>query len=74
MFVALSLTLFFNLDSTLDTAAAIRPAFPAQPILVGGQGFTQGGRERAERMGGVHCLASLVELEGWIKAFASHGG
>jgi methanogenic corrinoid protein MtbC1 len=66
--VALSLTVYFNLESLLQTAAAIRAEFPAVPILVGGQAFRWGGRERVESLPGVRCLASLGELESWIKS------
>jgi methanogenic corrinoid protein MtbC1 len=70
--VALSLTLYFNLDSLLQTAAAIGAEFPGMPILVGGQAFRWGGRARAESLPGVHCLASLGELEAWMKDSGSH--
>lgn len=65
--VALSLTLYFNLESLLQTANAIRAEFPEVPILAGGQAFRRGGREQVEQLPGVHCLASLAELEAWIK-------
>ena len=70
--VALSLTVYFNLETLLQTAAAIRAEFPAVPILVGGQAFRFGGRERAEQIAGVRCLASLAELESWMKSLTPH--
>ena len=65
--VALSVAVAFGLDTLIDAAAEIRSAFPDLPILVGGQAFRWGGRERAERLSGVRCLMSLSELEEWIK-------
>jgi len=70
--VSLSLTVFFNLDSLLQTMAAIRAEFPTVPILVGGQAFRWGGRERTEQITGVRCLTSLSELELWMKSQSSH--
>jgi hypothetical protein len=42
------------------------------PILVGGQAFRWGGRERIERLPGVLCLTSLSELEAWIRDGEDH--
>jgi methanogenic corrinoid protein MtbC1 len=65
--VALSVAVVFGLGSLVSAAADIRAAFPDVPILVGGQAFRWGGRERVERLPGVRCLASLRELEAWIE-------
>jgi methanogenic corrinoid protein MtbC1 len=65
--VALSVAVAFNLDTLVTVATEIRAAFPELPILVGGQAFRWGGRERVERLSGVRFLASLDELEAWIK-------
>jgi methanogenic corrinoid protein MtbC1 len=70
--VTLSLTVYFNLESLLQTATAIRTEFSTVPILVGGQAFRWGGRERAEQIAGVQCLASLTELESWMKSPTPH--
>jgi methanogenic corrinoid protein MtbC1 len=70
--VALSLAVTFNLESLLQTAAAVRAEFPPLSILVGGQAFRFGGRERAERIAGVCCLGSLDELESWIATGTDH--
>jgi methanogenic corrinoid protein MtbC1 len=69
--VALSSTVYFNLENLLKTAAAIRIEFPEVPIIVGGQAFHCSGRARAERIAGVRCIVSLDELDSWIKS--SHG-
>ena len=70
--VTLSLTIYFNLEMLLQTAAAVRAEFPTVPILVGGQAFRWGGRERAEQIAGVQCLTSLVQLESWMKSPTPH--
>ena len=70
--VTLSLTIYFNLESLLKTATAVRAEFPTVPILVGGQAFRWGGRERAAQIAGVQCLASLDELESWMKLHSVH--
>lgn len=65
--VALSVASAFSLDALISGAGEIRAAFPKVPILVGGQAFRWGGRERVEHLPGVRCLASLGEAEAWIK-------
>lgn len=67
MVVAMSLTVYFNLDSLLRTISLIRAKFPNLPILVGGQAFRWGGSERVEQIDGVRYLRSLAELEAWIR-------
>ncbi|MCX7108772.1 MAG: cobalamin-dependent protein [Proteobacteria bacterium] len=64
--VALSVAVHANLDALLGLTETIRGAFADLPILVGGQAFLSGGRERAEQIAGVHYLASLAELEAWV--------
>ncbi len=70
--VTLSLTVYFNLESLLQTVTAIRTEFASVPILVGGQAFRWGGRECAEQIAGVQCLALLAELESWMKSPTPH--
>jgi hypothetical protein len=69
--VAFSLTMFFNLESLLRKASAVRAQFPAVPILVGGQAFRWGGGERVREIEGAHYLASLDELESWMNLSAT---
>lgn len=69
---ALSVSVTFSLDSLVQAAREIREAFPATPILVGGQAFRWGGRERVEQISGVRCMTSLSELEAWIKDNGNH--
>jgi len=70
--VALSLTVYFHLEALMETAAALRAEFSAMPILVGGQAFRWGGRERAEGIVGVRYLRSLGELELWMNSREPH--
>ena len=65
--VAFSLTVYFNLETLLEAASAVRTAFPSIPILAGGQAFRLGGRSRIEEIPGVRCIASLDSLESWMK-------
>ena len=69
--VAFSLTMFFNQESLLRKANAVRAQFPAVPILVGGQAFRWGGVERVREIEGAHYLASLDDLESWMNLSAT---
>ncbi len=69
---ALSVATSFGLAEVVSAAAEIRAAFPEIAILVGGQAFRWGGRKRVERLPGVRCLASLGDLEMWIKENGNH--
>jgi methanogenic corrinoid protein MtbC1 len=66
--VALSSTVYFNLENLLETATAIRAEFAAIPILVGGQAFRRDGRALAEQISGVRCIESLGALELWMNS------
>ena len=70
--VALSLTVYVGLETLLDTAAEVRSQFPTLAIIVGGQAFRWGGRERAEQIAGVRYVPSLAELDAWMKSHGSH--
>jgi methanogenic corrinoid protein MtbC1 len=70
--VALSLTVYSGLDVLLGLVGEIRSQFPSVPILVGGQAFRLGGRERAEAIADVRYLPSLASLEVWLKAYPHH--
>ena len=70
--VALSVAVHASLDALLSMVETIRGAFPDLPILVGGQAFLSGGRERAEQIAGVYYVASLAELDAWIKSCPHH--
>jgi methanogenic corrinoid protein MtbC1 len=67
----LSVTIYYGMDALLNAATEIRARFPALPILVGGQAFRWGGRERAEQIAGVQYLPSLSALEAWMKIYGN---
>ena len=69
--VVLSLAIAFNLEFLMQTAVAVRKAFPEIPILVGGQAFRWVGRERIEQIENVHYLATLDELVAWMESRSS---
>jgi methanogenic corrinoid protein MtbC1 len=65
--VALSITLSAGLDRLIDGISAIRCRFPDIPILIGGQAFRSGGRERLKGLSGVSFIESLADLEAWLR-------
>lgn len=70
--VVLSLAIQFNLERLLQTTATLRNAFPEIPILVGGQAFRWVGQERINQIPGVRYLATLQDLEAWMKTQTPH--
>jgi hypothetical protein len=64
--VALSVAVVFRLDMLISAAVEVRAVFPDVRILVGGQAFRWGGRERVERLPAARCVTSLSDLEAWI--------
>lgn len=65
--VALSATVSHNQESLIRAATGIRTKFPSIPILVGGQAFCNSGKEIEERLTGVRYMATLRELEDWMR-------
>jgi methanogenic corrinoid protein MtbC1 len=61
--LAISMSVSFNLQSLIQTVQSVRNEFPAMPVILGGQGFQWGGDAAFEKMGQVHILHSLDELE-----------
>lgn len=70
--IALSLAIYFNLEPLLDALRLIRRNFAAIPILVGGHAFDEGGYEQVQSIEGVHLIASLQDLEAWLRAEGGH--
>lgn len=70
--VALSLAVLDGLDTLREAAAAVRREHPAVPIVVGGQAFRGGGSESLAGIAGVRYLATLAELESWLRSFSPH--
>ncbi len=61
-FVALSVSIFFNLAPLDRLLAALGAEFPRLPVIVGGQAFRHGGCEILARHPAARLVASLEEL------------
>jgi methanogenic corrinoid protein MtbC1 len=70
--VAFSVTVYFGLEALFHAVTEIRTQFPVVPILVGGQAFRWGGRERVEQISGVRYLPSLADLDLWMKSYSPY--
>ncbi len=70
--LVLSATASFNFGAVVAAAAEIREAFPSLPILAGGQAVANAGCECLQRLPGVKAMASLEELNEWIKENSRH--
>jgi MerR family transcriptional regulator, light-induced transcriptional regulator len=64
--VGLSISIFFNMKTLIETVESIRAAFPQQDIIVGGQAFNWGGTERLQRYPNTAYIPSLEVLENVI--------
>lgn len=62
-FLALSLSIYFNLPSLLDTLKIVRESFTDLDILVGGQAFRWGGTASVTNFPRVTLLESIDDLE-----------
>jgi methanogenic corrinoid protein MtbC1 len=60
--VALSLSIYFNINDLKNTLAKIRSELPDLPIIVGGQAFRWGGSELAQQFKGVQIINSINDL------------
>jgi methanogenic corrinoid protein MtbC1 len=60
--LAVSLSVFFNLNPLQKLVKNIRGQFPELPIILGGQGFRWGGKESFLSINKVHIFSSLDEL------------
>lgn len=67
--LAISLTLYFNLPNLEKMIEKIRIEFPALPILVGGQAFKHGGKDRLQKYNNVTYVSDLYSTELFIKNF-----
>jgi methanogenic corrinoid protein MtbC1 len=68
--LAISMSVFFNIQSLAHTVQAVHKHFPKLPVVLGGQGFRWGGDDVFADMEQVHIIHSLDELE---KTFLVHG-
>jgi methanogenic corrinoid protein MtbC1 len=66
-FIALSLTMYFNLPVLELMILEIRNEFNYQKILVGGQAFTRGGHEILNKYDNVFYFNDLYSIEKFLK-------
>jgi methanogenic corrinoid protein MtbC1 len=64
--IALSLSVYYNLDNFENMLQQIRGEFPLLPILIGGQAFNHGGKEKLLALKGVTFIPDLYSLENFI--------
>ncbi len=65
--LALSLSVYFNLSSLENMLFRIRSVFPELPVITGGQGFRDGGKEILLKFNNVTFIDDLYSLEEFIK-------
>lgn len=68
--LGLSLSIYFNVENLYRVLEMVRGSFRDFPILVGGQAFRWGGRERVENYPGVTVIPTITELESFIRRFS----
>lgn len=61
--LALSLSIYFNMNSLYDVLKEVRKPFPELKIIVGGQAFRWGGNDLAEQFPGVEYVPSIKKLK-----------
>lgn len=64
--IGLSLSVFFNLPSLVKTITALKEVTDT-PIIIGGQALQNKGEEIAKKFSNVYYLASLSQVEAFIK-------
>jgi len=67
--VGLSLSIYFNMPSLLETYAALREKFPDQMVILGGQAFRWGGTDVFDTDPLARYVPSLHDLEHYIHAY-----
>jgi methanogenic corrinoid protein MtbC1 len=65
--LGLSLSIYINMENLYRVLELVRGSFRDLPVLVGGQAFRWGGRERVEKYPGVTVIPTLKELESFIR-------
>ncbi|MBN2714905.1 MAG: cobalamin-dependent protein [Deltaproteobacteria bacterium] len=64
--VALSLSVYFNMPSLLQTITLIHDTYPGMQIIVGGQAFLHGGLEAVQSFEAVTYFSGIAEMEAHI--------
>ena len=67
VYIALSLSISFNIPTLESTIKSILAGNPSMKILVGGQGLRTGGREVQMKYPNVFYIDDLYNLEVFIK-------
>lgn len=67
--LAVSMSVFFNLNSLADLVVTINNRFPKLDIFLGGQGFRWGGENTFKTMNRVYVIKSLNDLEILLKSY-----
>jgi methanogenic corrinoid protein MtbC1 len=70
--VALSLATELALPQLIHAVTELSATFPEMPVLIGGQAFRWGGRQRLAHLPKAIFLADLGELEAWITTQEAH--
>jgi methanogenic corrinoid protein MtbC1 len=65
--LGLSLSIYFNMEHLTGVLEMVRGSFRDLPVLVGGQAFRWGGRDRVEKYPAVTLVSTLEELESFIR-------
>lgn len=65
--LALSVSIYFNMDSLYDTLDKIRKLHPDLAVIVGGQAFRWGGADIGQKFPGVRYIPSIIDLETFIR-------
>jgi MerR family transcriptional regulator, light-induced transcriptional regulator len=65
--LALSLSVYHNLDPFVRTLEEVTAAFPDLPVLAGGQAFRWGGEDLGDQFPGVEVIRTIDELEARIR-------
>lgn len=65
--LALSLSIYFNLNNLEKMIKLIRTEFPDLPIIIGGQAFRHGGKDLLNAFDNIKFIPDLYSLELFIK-------
>jgi methanogenic corrinoid protein MtbC1 len=65
--VGISMSIYFNISELVYIVNEINSQFPNQKIVVGGQGFNQGGKDFMSTFPNVTYISDIYNLEKYIK-------
>jgi len=67
--VALSMSVYFNMDSLHNVLQRLESELPGQQIIVGGQAFRWGGTDIQDKYSSVRYISSINELEKMLQEY-----